>query len=145
MSKRRDVMLAVKALVAAALPLAEVRGFDKDTAKPGKLGPAGTVIGHPGDPGEPEVDLCPPAYHYEHSFRLEVAPSPDAADPDAMLDDMFISLGAAVAADRTLRGLCSHLEASAPDLDDADVAGAKAQRWGAFDIVAHYTTLDPLN
>jgi hypothetical protein len=145
MSKRRDVVLAVRALAKAALPYADVRGFDGDTARPSRIGPGGCVIGEPGDAGEPKVDLSPPSYNYRHVLALDVAPPPDGADADAVLDSMLEALGAAIAADRTLGGLCDRLEAEAPLLDDSLVAGSEPVRWAAFNIVASYATSDPLN
>lgn len=145
MSKRRDVMLALKALVTAAVPAARVRGFDGDASKPRQADPGGDVIGHPGDPGEPEVDLSPVAYTYEHEFPIEVGAPYGAGDPGAAIDAIMGAIGAAIAADRTLGGLCLFLEAVAPEEHDRKAEGADASRWAGFAIVATYTTDDPLN
>jgi hypothetical protein len=65
-TKQLQVILAVKALVAEALPDAEIRGFDGDATKPTRVGSGGCVIGTRGDPGDPEVDLSPLTYNYSH-------------------------------------------------------------------------------
>lgn len=145
MSKRRDVILAVKALVQAALPLAKIAGFDQDTAKPKRLDPAGTVIGHPGDAGEPEVDLSPLTYHYEHAIVLELAAPSGGGNQDEALDEMMGAIGTLIAADRYLGGLCTWLEAGTPDVDDRAADGADGIRWASLPIIASYTTQDPLN
>jgi len=142
MTKQRDVGLALKALVQAALPLAAVKGFDGDTSKPALIGPNGTVIGHPGEPGDPEVDLSPPTYNYRHRFYLEVAA--DNGDPGAPLDAMLVAIGAAIRADRTLGGLCMYLEAVAPDRNDRTTDQVATTNWAVLPIDAHYSTEDPL-
>ena len=55
MSKRRNVLAALKALVELALPYARVQGFeaDEDPVKPDRADPGGDVLGYPGSPGEP--------------------------------------------------------------------------------------------
>jgi len=144
MSRRRDVLLGLKALASATLPAADIRGFDGDTSVR-TIGLGGTVIGHPGDPGEPEVDLSPLSYNYAHRFPIEMAPPPGTPDQSAVLDTMMGAYGAAIAADRTLGGLCDWVEVSAADEDDTPVKGAATQSWGVFDVIANYSTPDPLN
>jgi hypothetical protein len=145
MSRRRDVTLALKALVMAAAPYARIRGFDGDASKARQADAGGDVIGHPGEPGDPEIDLSPLTYTYEHDFPIEVGAPLGAADPAAAIDAMMGAIGAAVAADRTLGGLCLFLEARAPDEYDRKADGAEPSRWAAFGIVATYSTTDPLN
>ncbi|WP_242095422.1 hypothetical protein [Sphingomonas sp. CROZ-RG-20F-R02-07] len=137
------MILALKALVAVALPDAKVRGFDVDSARPASIPAGGVVIGHPGAAGDPQIDLSPACYTYNHPITLEISPSVDA-DQAAALDVMLGDLGRAIVADRTLGGLCIWLEAQAPDEDDTP-SGEGSQRWATFDIVASYSTTDPLN
>lgn len=142
MLRSLEVILAVKALVAGALPAAEVRGFDEDTSPPKKIGPDGVVIGHPGDTGEPEIDLSPPSYNYDHELMLEIAAPGGAAG--APLDAMLAPIGAAIRADRTLGGLCNWLEAKAPDRNDRTIVAGTTINWAVVPIVASYATPDPL-
>ena len=135
------MLLGVKALVAAAVPLAEVRGFDEDTTYPETIAPDGTVMGFPGDPGQPEVDLSPIAYNYDQEFPLEVAVPPGT--PVEVLIGMLTDIGMGVAADPTLGGLCEYLVATAPVLRDRTtnyVTGI----WADVSIIASYSTSDPL-
>lgn len=146
MSKRLEVLAAVKALVEAVLPNADVRGLDADDAKPARIGPGGTIIVRAGDPGQPELDISPVAYNYEHEIPLEVGAYESASlTAEQVLDQMLGLIGAAVRADQTLGGLCDYLEARAPVTDDFDAPGAEPGRWADAALVAHYRTTDPLN
>lgn len=58
---------------------------------------------------------------------------------------MLRAIGAAIAADRTLGGLCDWIEAEAPATDDAEALGAMPVRFALLTIVAAYATADPLN
>ena len=69
-SKRETVLGAVKALVAAALPGAEVK---RNLAKPERIPPGGLVVIRDGDPGEPDVTLSPVFYLYTHRIPVEIA------------------------------------------------------------------------
>lgn len=145
MSKRRLVLIAVRDLVAAALPSARVRGFVEDAKKPVQADPGGDVVGFPGELGEPELALSPAAYTYTHRIPVEAAAPLGSADPDAALDRMMGAVGTAIAADRTLGGLCLYLEVEAPDVTEVVTDGAATIRWAGFNILATYETPDPLN
>lgn len=142
MTKQLQILLAIKALIAAALPLAEVRGFDGDASKPGRIGDNGTVIGHPGDPGDPEIDLSPLTYHYQHRLYLELA-APEGAG-GVTLDAMLEAIGAAVAADKFLGGLCEYFSAEAPDRNDRTTPTVATSNWATVPLVAEYSTENPL-
>lgn len=145
MSKRLDVVEGVKALVIAALPGASVRGLTQDEEKPSRVGPGGYVGVRAGDPGEPEVDLSPLTYHYEHPIPLEIAAYESATlTTEQVLDGMMVAIGEAIEADRTLGGLCTFLEATAPSTDDFDDVGIEAGGWATLTVVAHYSTANPL-
>lgn len=142
-SKREQVLDAVKALVVAALPGADVK---RNLAKADRIPPGGLVIIRDGDPGEPEVMLSPLLYVYTHRIPVEVAAYETSSQPrEQVLDEMLGAIGAAVAGDRTLGGLCDFIETEAPATDDIETAGARAGRWADAAIVAVYGTTDPLN
>lgn len=142
MSRREDVGQALLALVKAALPNADVA---RNRAKPQTTGPGGTVILRDGDPGDPEVTLSPLTYHYDHPFGLDVAPYVHATKtPEVVLDEMMTAIGAAVAADRRLGGLCDWLDCVAPEIAEFDVAGSAEGRSAFPAIVASYSTPSPL-
>jgi hypothetical protein len=143
MSKREQVIAAIVALVAAALPAAKV---ERNAAKPERIPPGGLVIVRDGDPGEPEMLLSPLTYLYAHRVPIEIAARESATESrEQVLDAMLAAIGAAVAADRTLGGLCEFIETEAPATADVEAAGAQAVRWADAAIVASYGTHDPLN
>jgi hypothetical protein len=142
-SKREQVLDAVKALVAAALPDADVK---RNLAKADRIPPGGLVIVRDGDPGEPEVVLSPLLYIYTHRIPIEVAAYETSSQSrEQVLDEMLGAIGAAVAGNRTLGGLCDFIEAQAPVTDDVETAGARAGRWADAAILATYGTPGPLN
>lgn len=134
---------AIKALVASALPNAEVK---RNLVKPERIPPGGLAIIRDGDPGEREVILSPLIYIYTHRIPIELAAYETSSQTrEQVLDGMLGAIGAAVAADRTLGGLCDFIEAEAPATDDIEATGARAGRWADAAIVAVYGTPDPLN
>lgn len=142
-SKRETVLAAVKSLVAAALPGAEVK---RNLAKAERIPPGGLVVIRDGDPGEPEVSLSPLTYLYSHRIPLEIAAYETSSEArEHVLDGMLSAIGAVVASSRTLGSLCDFIEAEAPATEDVEAAGARAVRWADAVIVATYGTSDPLN
>lgn len=139
MATRLQVLAAVKALVQAAVPAADVRGMSTDEAKPVEVGPDGMVIVRSGDPGQPDIDLSPPAYNYDHTIPIELG----AYSKDVLIA-MIVAIGASILADRHLGGLCTWLDAEAPTDGESDSSGASPMGWAEFPIIASYTTSNPL-
>jgi hypothetical protein len=104
---------------------------------------AGLLILRDGDPGEPEVTLSPLTYHYQH--RAEIEAVVQGADRDAAFDALAASVGTALAADRTLGGLCDWVEAEAPRPIDLAVDGAATLKAAVIPVVLHYASDDPLS
>jgi hypothetical protein len=145
MSTRLDVLTAIKALIAATRPQADVRGMTEEDVKPDEVGEGGAAMVQSGDPGEPSVDMSPPTYWWEHSVPVELVSYPvGGLTSQQILDDWLMTIGRAVAADRTLGGVCSFLDVSAPTTGIANVAGAAPIGWAAFTITASYSTDSPL-
>jgi len=63
---------------------------------------------------------------------------------DASFDALLQSLGAVVAASRTLGGLCDWVEASAPKPVDLPIEGGEALKAAMIEITLIYSTADPL-
>jgi hypothetical protein len=142
-SRREDVLEAVRALIAAALPGAKV---ERNAAKPERIPAGGLVIIRDGDPGDPEVTLSPLTYIYTHRIPIEIAVLPAALlTREQALDATLVAIGEAVEADRTLGGLCDFLEPEAPSTDDLEATGTVAGRWADAVLVATYATANPLN
>lgn len=141
-TKNLEVLAALKALVAAAVPGAGVTGFDEDASRPTRIGGGGLAIGEGSDPGESETDLSPLTYNY--AMRVAVAVSGANGAGGAAIDALLVPIGAAIEADRTLGGLCHWIEASAPVRDDRTTDHAVTVNWAAFDIIAEFSTSNPL-
>lgn len=145
MSRRLDVLQAIKAMIAEALPNADVLGLDNDDAVPTRPTPGGRVIVRSGDPGEPEIDLCPLTYNFDHEIPIELTGWNDPElSSEALLDAMMVPIGAAIEQDRTLGGLCTWLEARSPLTDDIFLEGATPEERADLVIVATYATTNPL-
>jgi len=137
-SKREKVIEAVFALVDAATPGTKLA---RNPDQPEGVPVGGLIIVRDGDPGDPDVDLCPLTYHYQHSIDLEIATYEDGfLTREQALDALTAPIGTAVIADRFLGGLCDWLEATAPVTDDVAL-----DRSALLSIIAHYSTTDPLN
>lgn len=114
----------------------------RDAVLPERIPPAGLIILRDGQPGEPEVTLSPLRYHYQH--RAEIEAVVQGATRDAAFDTLCASIGAALAADRTLGGLCDWVEAEAPRPVDLAVEGAASLKAAVIPVNLHYSTADPL-
>ena len=138
MPTTRETVLA--ALQARLLPLAALTL--RDEVLPERIPAAGLIILRDGQPGEPEVTLSPLRYHYQH--RAEIEAVVQGADRDAAFDTLCASVGAAVAADRTLGGLCDWIEAEAPRPVDRAVEGATSMKAAVIPVILPSSRADPL-
>ena len=110
---------------------------------PERIPATGLIILRDGKPGDPEVTLSPLTYFYEHRAELEVVIQAGTGR-DMLFDALTASIGTALAADRSLGGLCDWVEAEAPEPVDLPIEGAAALKAAVITIVLHYTTPDPL-
>ena len=109
---------------------------------PERVPAAGLLILRDGEPGEPEVTLSPLRYHYQH--RAEIEAVVQGADRDMTFAALCAGIGAVIAADRTLGGLCDWIEAEAPRPVDLAVDGAASLKAAVIPVILHYSTADPL-
>lgn len=135
---RETILTALHAQL-SALPAAALRG----EVLPERIQTEGLLILRDGEPGEPEVTLSPLRYHYQH--RAEIEAIVQGAASDAALDTLCASIGAALAADRTLGGSCDWVEAEAPRPVDLPIEGAASLKAAVIPVVLHYSTADPLS
>ncbi|SNT37660.1 acyl-CoA transferase [Antarctobacter heliothermus] len=152
----RETILTALHTLLQTLPATALRG----DVLPERVPTAGLLILRDGEPGEPEVTLSPLRYHYQHRAEIEAVVQGEARsaqqmqgsggplqrtnDRDANFDTLTASLGAAIAADRTLGGLCDWVEADAPRPVDLPVEGAATLKAAVISVVLHYATPDPL-
>lgn len=134
---RESILTALHAQL-STLPATTLRG----EVLPERVPPEGLLILRDGEPGEPEVTLSPLRYHYQH--RAEVEAIVQGTDRDDTFDALCASVGATLAADRTLGGLCDWIEASAPQPVDLPVEGGASFKAGVILLTVSYTTSDPL-
>ena len=138
MTSHREQTLAALHARLSALPATMLRG----DVLPERVPAEGLLILRDGEPGEPEVTLSPLAYHYQH--RAEIEAVVQGTERDAAFDILAASIGAALASDRTLGGLCDWIEAEAPQPVDLPVEGAAGLKAAVIPVVLHYSTADPL-
>ncbi len=137
-SKRETVLTALHTrLQTLAAPV--LRG----DVLPERIPATGLIILRDGKPGEPEVALSPLTYFYEHRAELE-AVIQAGNERDTLFDALTTSIGAVIAADRTLGGLCDWVEAEAPEPVDLPIEGAASLKAAVITVVLHYATPDPL-
>ncbi len=134
----RETILAELHARLLALPATALRG----DVLPERVPTAGLLILRDGEPGEPEVTLSPLRYHYQH--RAEIEAVVQGATRDATFDTLCASIGALIAGDRTLGGLCNWVEAEAPRPVDLPVEGAASLKAAVIEVILHYSTADPL-
>jgi hypothetical protein len=96
----RETILAALHARLSSLPATALRGEVLSERVPA----AGLLILRDGEPGEPEGTLSPLRYNYQH--RVEIEAVVQGAARDATVDIVCASIGAALAADRTLGGVC---------------------------------------
>ena len=136
-TSRETILTALHARL-SALPATALRG----DILPERVPAAGLLILRNGEPGDPEVTLSPLRYHYQH--RAEIEAVVQGAARDTAFDMLTASIGAAIAADRTLGGLCDWVEAEAPRPVDLPVEGAPSLKAAIIPVILHYSTSDPL-
>jgi len=135
----RETILAALHTRLSALPATALRG----DVLPERIPATGLTILRDGNPGEPEVTLSPLTWFYQHRAELEVVIQAGSGR-DALFDALTADIGAALAADRTLGGLCDWVEAEAPEPVDLPIEGAAALKAAVIIVVLHYATTDPL-
>lgn len=142
MSLRNDILNALTAAIATAVPAAVV---DRNGVVLDRLGSGGRVCVRDGDPGEPEVILSPPAYSFRHRAVVEavVTGATDTARETA-LEVLLTGIAGALAADRTLGGRADYALAGAPEIEAVPIDGATPLLGATVTVDLYYTSADPL-
>jgi len=141
MSTRETILQALLAAL-ETVPSATVL---REDILPERVPVGGLLILRDGDPGAPEVMLSPLTYSYEHKVELEVivqGKTPAARATE--FDTLVRAIGVALAANRTLGGLCDWVQAAAPKPVDLPIEGGEALKAAIIKISLIYTTADPL-
>lgn len=135
-------LAALHALAEAVLPIP----VQRNRATPAEVPPQGYAVLWDGEPGEPQHTF-PLRYHYDHVAELHLyAQAADGATPSraAILDPLRQAFGAAVAANRTLGGLCDWVEAELAETDAQPIDGAAPIRFDILRVTLSYATDNPL-
>ena len=140
MPTTRETILTALADLLSTIPHVPVL---RGEVLPERIPPAGLMILRDGNPGEPGMTLSPLMYHYQHRAELEVIVQ-STTDRDAVFDALSAQIGAVIAADRTLRGLCDWIEPEAAEPVDRPVEGAAPLKAGIRPSILHYATSDAL-
>ena len=140
MASTRELVLAALHARLQTLTAPVLRG----DVLPERIPPTGLIVLRDGKPGDPEVTLSPLTYFYEHRAQLEVVIQ-TGTGRDALFDALTASIGTALAANRSLGGLCDWVEAEAPEPVDLPIEGAASLKAAVITVVLHYATQDPLN
>ena len=139
MSPRETILEALR-LVLSGIPGARVL---RNEPLPGRIPSGGMVILRDGDPGQPEVTLSPLRYHYEHRAGIDVLIQ-KASGRDAAFDALCAAVGARIAADRTLGGLCDWCEAEAPEPVEITAEGGEPIKAATVAVILTYSTGSPI-
>ena len=140
MITRRETV--IKALHTALLAIPGGATVLRNAVLPERIPDAGLLILRDGTPGAPEITISPLRYHWQHRAELEMFLR--GTDLDNRFDVLTAAIGALLAGDRTLGGLCDWIEAEAPEPADLPVEGATTIRAAILIVALHYTTDDPL-
>jgi hypothetical protein len=140
MPTTRETILTALADLLSTIPHVPVL---RGEVLPERVPPAGLMILRDGNPGEPGVTLSPLMYHYQHRAELEVIVQ-STAQRDSLFDALTAQIGAVIAADRSLGGLCDWVEPEAPEPVDLPVEGGASLKAAIVPVLLHYATADPL-
>lgn len=118
----------------------------RNDALPTKVPSEGLFILRDGDPGEPEVTLSPPRYHYQHHAEIEaLVQHAEQAQRDQALDDLLSTLAQALDGQTSLGGLVDYLHIETPEFMSETVEGAPTIKAAVVPIILEYSTSNPLN
>lgn len=142
-SKSEQVLKALfSALQAKMPPGAKVV---RNVAVPSKVPAGGWVCLTDGDPGPPDYLFSPPLYVYDHVADVDVVVEIDnQAARDALFDKLKQAVGAAVAVDRTLGGLCDYALGESPAPVQLEAPGTESMKAATIGVILTYGSSDPL-
>lgn len=143
MSKSEQVLTALFTALGAHLP--DGVKLLRNAVLPERIPAGGVAILRDGDPGEPEFLFSPALYLYEHRAEIDlVVEGANPAARDAVFDALKLAVGVAIAADRTLGGLCDFVQGEAMAPVELPIDGAEGIKAASVGIILTYATGDPL-
>lgn len=143
MSPRESALRALLVLL-EGLPLPP-GAVKRNSAVPERVSDQTLVILRDGELGEPEVTLSPITYHWQHEASVEIfVADPDAAQRDARMDALLVSLGEQLAAHPALGGAVDFCSAGAPKFEDLPIEGAVGIKTCVLPLILHYSSASSL-
>lgn len=142
-SKSEQVLKALFAALQGALPVGTT--VVRNVAVPSKIPTGGWVCLTDGDPGVPEFLFSPPTYIYDHVADVDVVVEIDnQVARDALFDALKQAVGSALAADRTLGGLCDYVLGESPAPVQLEAQGTESMKAATIGVTLTYGSSDPL-
>lgn len=141
-SKSETVLQALFAALGTTLPVGAK--LLRNSVLPERVPAAGAMILRDGTPGTPEALMSPPLYVYDHRAEIDVVVEGTEAAREAAFDALKLAIHAAIAADRTLGGLCDYAIGEAPAPINLAIEGAEGFKAATIPVVLTYGTADPL-
>lgn len=142
-SKSEQVLKALFAALEAVMPV--TTRLVRNETVPTKVPAGGWVCLTDGDPGAPEFLMSPPVYVYDHVADVDVVVEVDnQAARDALFDTLKQAVGAAIAADRTLGGLCDYVLGESPAPVNLEAPGTESMKAATIGVILTYGSSDPL-
>lgn len=141
-SKSETVLQALFTALGTTLPVGAK--LLRNSVLPERVPAAGAMILRDGTPGDPEALMSPPCYVYEHRAEIDVIVEGTEAAREPAFDALKLAVQAAIAADRTLGGLCDYVIGEAPAPINLAIEGAEGFKAATIPVVLTYGTTDPL-
>lgn len=127
MATQLEIRQALKALHAAAVPLARLMGFDRDESRPTRGDAGGVILVEMGEAQLIDTDLSPLTYYYELSFTVQLMPPTGMSDDHATewLAATAGAIGAAIVADRYLGDRAEWVDTATQGLNSTQQTNAR--------------------
>lgn len=141
MSVRETAIAALHdGLVAALAQRDPAPSVLRNETVPQRIPAGGLVVVRDGETLSETAMFSPLAWAIEHGAEVEiVVAGATPSERDAALDDLLSAIGAAIAADRTLRGAVEWAGPGAPRFEDIVVEGAAASRAALITVTLAFT------
>ena len=141
-SKMEQVLLALITAIDQSKPAGAT--LLRNAVLPTRIPADGVIIVRDGVPGEPQALMSPPLYYYEHEAEVEIIVDRPADSREPTFDALKKAVGTAIAADRTLGGLCDYVLGQAPAPIVLPIDGGEGLKAATIPVVLMYGSPDPL-
>ena len=146
MSVQSEALDAAFALITRELEPLGVEVL-RDEFIPQRIPPAGLVIFHFGETGEPDITLNPRSEYYQHRAEVEIyalTPLTPLPTKEDIIYSIYNTIERAINNDPGLGGRAIFSRADILELDTLDIDGAPEILSGTFSFIIEYETQDLL-